>query len=211
MPRGVDCTVAGVETRWTESPLYLAMLDALDACGLTAEAARARITDPKVWTRDGDPEWPSPDPVVRLRFQMLWTVKVQERCGFNPDRATPEGKLTMKAVPLTRRPVPITSEQRQRVVSLYTANDATTTAGVAATLGISRSTVGRQLRLAGIKIRPSDPVAAGRARWERATPEEREAHRQKMLAAAARRGPEKNRAMILHATAMRLQKFRKAA
>jgi hypothetical protein len=85
----VDCSPSGVEARWTESPLYLAMVDALTACGLADQCALGTITAEAKWTKTGVTDWPSPDPVVRRRFHALWTDFVQLRCGLDPKSATP--------------------------------------------------------------------------------------------------------------------------
>jgi hypothetical protein len=237
------------ETRWTESPLYLAMVDALTECGRPDLIADGRITHPDKWQHDG--AWPFTDTAQQAHFLALWTAKAQARCGINPRVVTPERGATPTATlsvaergdqmaamyergdetsaiaqhfavdirivqrALRVRGVPVrekvASAQRQRIVALYTASTDTTTTSVGKALGISRQAVQRQLRLAGIAIRPPDTRAASRARWDRATPEQRRAHGQRSARRWMAMTPEEKRAMAARGVQTRRANARRAA
>lgn len=150
------------DLRWTASPMWLAMMDAAVACGVEDRMDEARITDAKVWARIGDKHWPHPDPVVRLRFQLLWTANVQARCGLDPNVSTPaaDERVTRRAPNGMTYP-----EVRAAVVARYQASDTVTIAEIADSFRIKRSTVSLYLRDAEVEIRPADARKAAVARW----------------------------------------------
>lgn len=158
---GGNTNLEATEARWTASPLYLAMCDALDACGLTEQAALARITNQDAWADDGDPSWPSPDKATRDRFHALWTANVQARCGLDPLQSPSEQHshtmLSSFRARRTRRDADIVARATERGQS---------PAFIARAVGLSLRLVVHVLHANGIPVVTAPPKPYVRAKSE---------------------------------------------
>ena len=93
------------ESRWPASPLYLAGLDALREVVPDADPTPLALEYTRTGREMADwPDWPHPDPIVRLRFQMRWTANVQARCGLDPMEPETPAALVEKALRRGERP-----------------------------------------------------------------------------------------------------------
>lgn len=153
---GMDCSPAAAEERWLASPLWLAMVDALAACGL---AGKERDVAHLSGTDTNDPAWPHPDRAVRDRFHAEWTQRVD---GFarheewsEAARARIAGVGAPAAPSATRAPIArtpsLTAVEREAICVRY--RNGETGESLAECFEVSKDLIYKTLDAAGVPRR----------------------------------------------------------